>query len=97
MRWFRRRSGPPASRESSDALRFFFYFDDEEAARSAVLALESQGFRVTLTAPLTELAQWMVIAWGVPDTADLDVADEWFAGWTSDVGGEFDGHATKSC
>jgi hypothetical protein len=96
MRWFRRPSGPPAARESSDDVRFFFYFDDEEAARSAVLTLESQGFGVTLTAPLTELAQWMVIAWGIPDTADLDMADDRFAEWASNVRGEFGGHATKS-
>ena len=95
MRWVRRRSGPPTARESSEDVRFFCFFGDKEAARSAVLTLEAQGFSVTLTVPLTELAQWMVIAWGVPDTADLGVADDRFAEWVSDVGGEFGGHATK--
>jgi Regulator of ribonuclease activity B len=70
------------------------YFDDEEAARSAASTLDSQGFAVNLAAPVTELAQWRVIASGVPDTRDLDVADDRFADWVADVGGEFDGHAS---
>ena len=96
MRWFRRRSRPPPARDGSDDLRFFFYFDDEEAARSAGSTLNSLGFDVRLTAPVTELAQWSVIAFGVPDTGDLDAADDRFAEWASDVGGEFDGHERRN-
>jgi hypothetical protein len=97
--WFRRRGTradeagePPAARDSSDDVRFFFYFEDEDAARQAGSRLEDKGYAAKVTPPDAQIAQWSVIASGVPDTLDVATADDLFAPWAAALGGEYDGH-----
>lgn len=92
MRWFRRRSEPPAARDDSDAVRFFFYFEHEEAGRQAGSELEAKGYRVRVTPPDAKIREWSVIASGVPDTRDVEKADVRFERWAASLGGECDGH-----
>jgi hypothetical protein len=93
-----RRSGDtvelPATRLGSDgpAPRFFFYFDDEEASRSSAAELEAKGYSKEITAPDTEVEQWQVVAFGVPETDDLEGSERIFAKWAESRSGDYDGH-----
>ena len=83
------------ARERSDDVRFYFYFGDEAAARSAASVLEVKGYGVQVNAPREGIAEWSVQATGIPETEDLEEADDALRPWAARLGGEYDGHELR--
>ena len=82
---------PPAQDVSPGAPIFFLHFAEEEAALQAAVALLHRGYRVEITPPRPDVAQWDVYAAGAPAGLAPEAAVELFREWSSSVGGTFSG------
>ena len=83
------------ARERNDAVRFYFYFGEEQAARGAASVLEGKGYGVQVNPPREAITEWGVQAAGVPESEDLEEADELLRPWAARLGGEYDGHEVR--
>ena len=87
---------PPARADADpDAARFYFYFREEAPARTAAAELKGGGYDVRTTPPDDQIAEWSVVASGVPSTPDIVTAEAAFEPWAQKLGGEYDGNEIK--